>query len=108
MSRMPKTVADKREFRSTIVTPATLETGFSSEYKVFYLGPRTWGCGTAADGGILVVLVAVKQKTPLHNTCKRDETHSRDGLSGSQPATRAIPEVLTMLPRARRLAFTAN
>ena len=38
-----------------------------------YLGPRTWGCGTAADGGILVVLVAVKQKTPLHNTCKRDE-----------------------------------
>ena len=35
MSRMPKTVADKREFRSTIVTPATLETDFSSEYEVF-------------------------------------------------------------------------
>jgi len=25
----------KREFRSTIVTPATLETDFSSEYEVF-------------------------------------------------------------------------
>jgi hypothetical protein len=74
------------------------------------LGPRTWVRGTAADGGInghklcvyiLDLVVAVKQKTPLHNTCKRDENTQKveKHTHGTvRPATRVIPEVLTMLP----------